>query len=52
MTILDFFVKKKSSAIYGVEIRRSSKRSRTISLKIKDGKPILSCPNFINDKSC
>ena len=51
MTILDFFVKKKikSSDIYGVEIRRSSKRSRTISLKIKDGKPILSCPNFIND---
>ena len=51
MTILDFFVKKKnkSSTIYGVAIRRSSKRFRTISLKIKNGKPILSCPNFIND---
>lgn len=51
MTILDFFVKKtnKSSEICGVEIRRSSKRSKTISLKIKDGKPILSCPRFIND---
>ena len=51
MTIFDFFEKKKikSSEILGVEIRRSSKRSKTISLKIRDGKPILSCPNFIND---
>ena len=52
MKIFDIFFKKKEnlSNIEGVEIRRSSRRVRTISLKIKNGKAFIFCPNFVNEK--
>ncbi len=50
MKILDiFFKKKKSTIIEGVKIHRSFKRSKTVSLKIKNGKAIIYCPNFSSD---
>ena len=46
----DMFIKKpQTSNIEGVEIQRSSRRTRTVSLKIKNGKPVIFCPNFVND---
>ena len=46
-----FFSKKKySSYIEDVKIQRSLKRNSTVSLKIKDGKIIILCPNFLDDK--
>ena len=50
MKILDiFFKKKKSTIIEGVKIHRSFKRAKTVSLKIKNGKAIIYCPNFSSD---
>ena len=51
MKILDIFTKNKikPSKIEGVEIQRSKKRLKTVSLKIKDGKAIISCPIFVDD---
>ncbi len=51
MKIFDIFFKKKrnSKNIEGVEIKRSLRRSRTISLKIKNGKAVIFCPNFVDD---
>ena len=49
MKFFDFFLKKNSSHIEGIEIRRSLRRTRTVSLKIKNGKAIIFCPNFVND---
>ena len=46
-----FFNKKEySSYISGIKIQRSSRRNSTVSLKIKDGKLIILCPNFLDDK--
>ena len=46
----DMFIKKpQTSNIEGVEIQRSSRRTRTVSLKIKNGKPVIFCPNFVDD---
>ena len=47
----DIFIKKKTqtSNIEGVEIQRSFRRTRTVSLKIKNGKPVIFCPNFVDD---
>ena len=46
-----FFNKKKySTYISGIKIQRSSRRNSTVSLKIKDGKLIILCPNFLDDK--
>ena len=46
-----FFNKKEySSYISGIKIQRSLRRNSTVSLKIKDGKLIILCPNFLDDK--
>ena len=49
MKFFDFFLKKNSSHIEGIEIRRSLRRTRTVSLKIKNGKAIIFCPKFVNN---
>ena len=55
MKIFNFLLKKKkkkknsSTNINGVEIKRSTGRLRTVSLKIKNGKAVLFCPSFVDD---
>ena len=51
MKIFNFLLKKKNSStnINGVEIKRSTGRLRTVSLKIKNGKAVLFCPSFVDD---
>ena len=39
----------RNSVIDNVKIIRSTKRSKTISLQIKDGVPTIYCPIFIKD---
>ena len=39
----------KSTVIDNVKIIRSTKRSKTISLQIKNGVPIIYCPSYIKD---
>ncbi len=47
--MFNFLKNKKSEIINGVEIIRSKKRIKTISLRIKGGKVIINCPQFTSD---
>ena len=47
--MFNFLKNKKSQIINGVEVVRSRKRTKTVSLRIKGGKVIINCPQFISD---
>ena len=47
--MFNFLKNKKSQNINGVEVVRSRKRTKTVSLRIKGGKVIINCPQFISD---
>ena len=47
--MFNFLKNKKSQNINGVEVVRSRKRTKTVSLRIKGGKVIINCPLFISD---
>ena len=49
-SFFNIFNKKEYSLIFENQDSRSLRRNSTVSLKIKDGKLIILCPNFLDDK--